>query len=85
VRSSHHHRSVISFFFIRLLYSNFSFCYLVGYCLIALADTSHSQQAAEDNEMSLVEGELIEQIEELGEGWWSGVGAGGKAGMFPGK
>ena len=42
-------------------------------------------QAQEDNEMDLVEGELIEQIEQLDEGWWSGVGAGGsKQGLFPG-
>ena len=42
-------------------------------------------EAQEDNDMALVEGELIEQIEQLDEGWWSGVGAGGsKAGLFPG-
>ena len=42
-------------------------------------------QAQEDNEMDLVEGELIEQIEQLDEGWWSGVGANGaKQGLFPG-
>lgn len=36
--------------------------------------------------MHLVEGELIEQIEQLDEGWWSGVGAGGtKSGLFPGE
>ncbi len=35
--------------------------------------------------MNLDEGELIEQIEQLDEGWWSGVGAGGaKQGLFPG-
>lgn len=34
--------------------------------------------------MSLVEGELIEQIEEIDEGWWQGVGEGGaKHGLFP--
>ena len=33
--------------------------------------------------MGLIEGEYIEQIEEVDEGWWSGVGAGGKAGLFP--
>lgn len=34
--------------------------------------------------MNLTEGELIEQIEEIDEGWWSGVGAGGsKTGLFP--
>ena len=35
--------------------------------------------------MPLVEGELIEEIEKLDEGWWSGVGANGaKTGLFPG-
>lgn len=35
--------------------------------------------------MALVEGELIEQIEQLDEGWWQGVGQGGaKSGLFPG-
>ena len=38
-----------------------------------------------NNEMALVEGELIEQIEQLDEGWWQGVGAGGaKSVLFPG-
>jgi hypothetical protein len=41
-------------------------------------------QAQEDNEMSLTEGELIEQIEQVDEGWWSGIGQGGaKSGLFP--
>ncbi|CDO74750.1 hypothetical protein BN946_scf184411.g7 [Trametes cinnabarina] len=44
----------------------------------------YAYEAQEDNEMDLVEGELIEQIEQLDEGWWSGVGAGGaKQGLFP--
>jgi hypothetical protein len=35
--------------------------------------------------MDLVEDELIEEIEQLDEGWWSGVGHnGGKSGLFPG-
>ena len=35
--------------------------------------------------MHLVEGELIEEIEKLDEGWWSGVGENGaKHGLFPG-
>jgi hypothetical protein len=40
-------------------------------------------QAVEDFEMSLVEGEYIWQIERCDDGWWSGVGRGGKAGLFP--
>jgi hypothetical protein len=35
--------------------------------------------------MNLIEGEYIEQIEEIGEGWWSGIGPGGKSGLFPCK
>ena len=36
--------------------------------------------------MNLIEGELIEQIEQIDEGWWSGVGQGGeKTGLFPGE
>ena len=35
--------------------------------------------------MNLVEDELIEEIEQLDEGWWSGVGSdGAKSGLFPG-
>lgn len=34
--------------------------------------------------MALAEGELIEQIEQIDEGWWAGVGPGGKRGLFPG-
>jgi hypothetical protein len=35
--------------------------------------------------MTLVEGEYIDQIEEIDDGWWSGVGPGGKSGLFPGQ
>ena len=52
-----------------------------GVCAIVQFD----YEAQEDNEMALVEGELIEQIEQVDEGWWSGVGQGGaKSGLFPG-
>lgn len=40
----------------------------------------------EDNEMDLVEGEILTEIEMVDEGWWSAVGNGGeKRGLFPGK
>ncbi|KIL62143.1 hypothetical protein M378DRAFT_13083 [Amanita muscaria Koide BX008] len=39
-----------------------------------------SVPAAEDNETSLVEGEYTEQIENADEGWWHGLGLGGKSG-----
>ncbi|KAI0940986.1 hypothetical protein AcV7_003214 [Taiwanofungus camphoratus] len=51
-----------------------------GLCAIVQFD----YDAQEDNEMGLVEGELIEQIEQVDEGWWSGVSADGtKSGLFP--
>jgi len=51
-----------------------------GVCAVVLYD----YEAEEENEMALVEGETIEQIEQIDEGWWSGVGAGGtKSGLFP--
>lgn len=53
------------------------------HCVRLLTSTT-GMQAQEDNEMDLNEGELIEQIEQLDEGWWSGVGPGGKQGLFPG-
>ena len=37
----------------------------------------------EDNEMALEEGEILEQVEMIDEGWWSAVGPGGKSGLFP--
>ena len=53
-----------------------------GVCAIVLYD----YEAEEENEMTLVEGETIEQIEQIDEGWWSGIGANGeKSGLFPGK
>jgi drebrin-like protein len=43
-------------------------------------------QAAEDNEMNLVEGELITQIDQCNEGWWFGFGPDDiKSGLFPSK
>ena len=53
--------------------------------IMALLIEPQLLQATEDNEMNLVEGEYIEQIEEIDDGWWSGVGPGGKTGLFPCK
>lgn len=33
--------------------------------------------------MNLAEGEFIADIEEIDEGWWTGIGPGGKTGLFP--
>jgi hypothetical protein len=35
--------------------------------------------------MNLVEGEFITDVEEVDEGWWTGIGSGGKTGLFPCK
>ena len=35
--------------------------------------------------MNLLEGEFITDVEEIDEGWWTGVGPGGKTGLFPCK
>ncbi|UTT88876.1 hypothetical protein NDA17_001809 [Ustilago hordei] len=40
-------------------------------------------EAAEDNEITLVEGAIISNIEQIDEGWWSGVDEKGQEGLFP--
>ncbi|KZP18119.1 SH3-domain-containing protein [Athelia psychrophila] len=39
--------------------------------------------AGEDNEVDLVEGEVVTDIEQFDEGWWSGTNSSGKNGLFP--
>ncbi|KAI8580168.1 hypothetical protein K450DRAFT_238490 [Umbelopsis ramanniana AG] len=40
--------------------------------------------ASEENEISMVEGEIIHNIEQLDEGWWSGTSEdGSRSGLFP--
>ena len=34
--------------------------------------------------MSLIEGEILEDIVQADENWWSGTGSGGRSGLFPG-
>lgn len=43
------------------------------------------RQANEDDDLSLVEGDLIEHIVKLSDPWWAGFGPGGKRGFFPGE
>jgi drebrin-like protein len=44
----------------------------------------YAYAAEESNEMDLVEGEILDQVERIDEGWWTAVGAGGaKQGLFP--
>jgi hypothetical protein len=46
--------------------------------------SSHSYDAAEDNEISFREGERIIEIEPASEDWWQGTDKHGHAGLFPG-
>jgi drebrin-like protein len=46
---------------------------------------SKPSSVKEDNEMNLVEGEFMTDVEEIDRGWWTGVGLGGKTGLFPCK
>lgn len=34
--------------------------------------------------MSLTEGEIVEDVDQVDESWWTGTGPGGKSGLFPG-
>ena len=43
-----------------------------------------SYEAAEENEVSFLEGERIVEIEAVSDDWWQGKTAGGKVGLFPG-
>jgi len=47
------------------------------------AKALYEYEAAEDNELSFAEDEVITQIEEVDEGWWSGTNARGQSGLFP--
>ncbi len=40
-------------------------------------------EAAEENELTLVEGAIISNIEQIDEGWWSGVDEHGHVGLLP--
>lgn len=49
--------------------------------------TAHnrSYEAAEENEISFLEGEHIVEIEAISDDWWQGKTADGRVGLFPGK
>jgi len=49
----------------------------------AVAIVLYDFEAAEDFEMSLIDGEYIKHVEKCDDGWWSGIGPGGKTGLFP--
>lgn len=47
------------------------------------AIVQYDYERGEENEIDLVDGELITNIEFIHEDWWSGYNAQGKAGLFP--
>ncbi|KAJ9092105.1 hypothetical protein QFC21_006971 [Naganishia friedmannii] len=47
------------------------------------AVAQYDYNAAEDNEISLREGEHVIEIEETDEAWWTGTAANGQRGLFP--
>ncbi|KAK9448341.1 uncharacterized protein V1518DRAFT_418715 [Limtongia smithiae] len=47
------------------------------------AVVQYDYQKEEDNEIDLAEGEIITNIEEVDDGWWSGVNSAGEHGLFP--
>lgn len=49
-----------------------------GLCATAL----YEYEAAEEGEIGFAESEMIQDIEQVDEGWWSGT-AGGQSGLFP--
>jgi hypothetical protein len=44
-----------------------------------------SYDAAEDNEISFREGDIITEIEAASEDWWQGKNSHGEVGLFPGR
>jgi hypothetical protein len=44
-----------------------------------------SYDAAEDNEISFAEGDLIVEIEAASDDWWQGKDRAGNVGLFPGE
>ena len=46
---------------------------------------SYSYEAAEDNEITFMEGERIVEIEPASEEWWQGKNKAGQTGLFPGR
>ncbi len=56
--------------------------FLGGYHLIFVC--FYSYDAAEDNELSFREGDMITEIEAVSEDWWSGHDQHGNVGLFPG-
>ena len=46
------------------------------------ATVLYDYDAAEDNELTLREGELLTDVDQVDEGWWSAKGPGGSVGLF---
>lgn len=50
-----------------------------GLCATAI----YEYEVAEEGEIGFAEGETIEEIEQIDEGWWKGKNARGEEGLFP--
>lgn len=62
----------------------YEYVYIPLRCLIFLfPNILRSYEAAEDNEISFVEGDRITHIEPASEDWWSGQDKQGHVGLFP--
>jgi hypothetical protein len=44
---------------------------------------THTYQDQRFQEISLIQGEYVYDVEQLGDGWWRGTTADGKRGLFP--
>jgi len=47
------------------------------------ATVLYDYEAAEDNEISLVEGQVVTDIDMVDDDWWAGRNSGGETGLFP--
>jgi hypothetical protein len=43
----------------------------------------YDYEKAEDNEIDLIEGEYVTEIDQVDESWWAGVNSKGEQGLFP--
>ncbi|PRT55059.1 Protein app1 [Wickerhamiella sorbophila] len=51
--------------------------------IVAIVEEAYDEDPAEDNEISLVVGEKITDIEKISADWWLGTNSSGRAGLFP--
>jgi hypothetical protein len=52
---------------------------------LSTSNILYSYDAAEDNEITFREGDVITEIEPASEDWWQGKNSVGEVGLFPGE